>query len=134
MNVALPPFAPSPLTALGLLPLGFMRRNDGKGSANAGVAMGAAAATPTSYLTAINTTLANGSFRAGQNGVIDQWEIAGNVAVAPVAASQAVTLSESTTAQAPNAHLAQAFVLSAQDRFSPAAPPNSPRPHATIQR
>jgi Matrixin len=77
------PFEPSPLSALGLLPLGFMRRNGGKGSANAGVAMGAA--THTDYLTAINTTLTNGSFGAGQNGTIDQWESVGNVAATPAA-------------------------------------------------
>ena len=62
----------------------------------------------------LNTTLVNGSFTAGQNGAMDQWESVGNVAAAPSAASQAVTLGESTTAQA---HLGQAFVLSAQDRF-----------------
>ena len=106
------PFAPSPLSALGLLPLGFMRRNDGKGSANAAVAAGAA--THTDYLTAINTTLVNGSFKADQKGIVDQWESIGNVAAAPAIAFQAVTLGESTTAQA---HLVQAFVLSAQDRF-----------------
>ena len=106
------PFAPSPLSALGLLPFGLMRRNDSKGAANA--ALTAGAATPTSYLTAINTTLANGSFSARQNGIIDQWESVGNVAATPAVAFHAVTLGESTTAQA---HLAQAFVLSAQDRF-----------------
>jgi Matrixin len=106
------PFAPSPLSALGLLPLGFMRRNGGKGSANA--VAGAATAVHTDYLTAINTTLTNGSFSAGQNGSVDQWESIGNVTTAPAAASQAVTLGESNTAQA---HLGQAFVLSAQDRF-----------------
>ena len=108
------PFAPSPLSALGLLPLGFMRRNDGKGSANAAVATGAATATQTDYLTAINTTLANGSLHAGQTASIDQWQSVGNVAATPATASQGVTLGESTTAQA---HLGQAFVLSAQDRF-----------------
>lgn len=108
------PFAPSPLSALGLLPFGFMRRNGGKGAANAGVAAGAATATHTDYLTAINTTLANGSLSSGQNGTIDPWESVGNVTNAPAAANQAVTLGESTTAQA---HLGHAFVLSAQDRF-----------------
>ena len=112
-NPSSPLPSPSPLSALGLLPLGFMRRN-GNGSANVALATGAAIATHTDYLTAINTTLANGSFSAGQNGTIDQWESVGNVATAPATASQAVTLGESTTAQA---HLAQAFVLSAQDRF-----------------
>ena len=106
------PFAPSPLSALGLLPFGFMRRNDGKGSANA--APTASAALHTDYLTAINTTLTNGNLSAGQNGTVDQWESVGNVTTAPAAAFQAVTLGESTTAQA---HLGQAFVLSAQDRF-----------------
>ena len=106
------PFAPSPLSALGLLPFGLMRRNDGKGSANA--ALTAATATQTDYLTAINTTLTNGSFSVGQNASIDQWESVGNVAATPVVAFHAVTLGESTTAQA---HLAQAFILSAQDRF-----------------
>ena len=106
------PFAPSPLSALGLLPFGLMRRNDGRGSSNA--ALTAGAATQTDYLTAINTTLANGSFSAGQNGSVDQWESIGNVTAAPAIAFQAVTLGESTTAQA---HLGQAFVLSAQDRF-----------------
>ena len=77
-------------------------------------ALTAGAATPTSYLTAINTTLANGSFSARQNGTIDQWESVGNVAATPAVAFHAVTLGESTRAQA---HLAQAFVLSAQDRF-----------------
>ena len=77
-------------------------------------AVTAGAATHTDYLTAINPTLANGSFNSGQNGTIDQWESVGNVATAPAAATQAVTLGESTTAQA---HLGQAFVLSAQDRF-----------------
>ena len=113
-NPSSPLPSPSHLSALGLLPFGFMRRNDGKGSANEAVATGAATASPTSYLTAINTTLANGSFSARQNGTIDQWESVGNVAAAPAAAFQAVTLGESTSAQA---HLAQAFVLSAQDRF-----------------
>ena len=111
-NPSSPLPSPSPLSALGLLPFGFMRRNGGKGSANAGVAMGAAS--HIDYLTAINTTLTNGSFSAGQNGTIDQWESVGNVAAAPAAASQTVMLGESTTAQA---HLGQAFVLSAQDRF-----------------
>ena len=106
--------SPSPLSALGLLPFGFMRRNDGKGSANAAVATGAATATQTDYLTAINTTLANGSLHAGQTASIDQWQSVGNVAATPATASQGVTLGESTTAQA---HLAQAFILSAQDRF-----------------
>ena len=108
------PFAPSPLSALGLLPFGLMRRNDGKGSANAALTTGAATASHADYLTAINTTLANGSFSARQNGIIDQWESVGNVAAAPAVAFHAVTLGESTTAQA---HLAQAFILSAQDRF-----------------
>ena len=113
-NPSSPLPSPSPLSALGLLPLGFMRRNGGKGSANAALTAGAATAVHTDYLTAINTTLTNGGFGAGQNGTIDQWESVGNVATAPATASQAVTLGESTTAQA---HLAQAFVLSAQDRF-----------------
>ena len=113
-NPSSPLPSPSPLSALGLLPFGLMRRNGGNGSANAGVATGAATASHIDYLTAINTTLANGSFNAGQNGTIDQWESVGNVAATPANASQAVTLGESTTAQA---HLAQAFVLSAQDRF-----------------
>ena len=108
------PSSPSPLSALGLLPLGFMRRNGGSGSGNASATTGAATVTHTDYLTAINTTLANGSLHAGQNGTIDQWESVGNVAATPTAAFQAVTLGESTTAQA---HLVQAFVLSAQDRF-----------------
>ena len=108
------PFAPSPLSALGLLPFGLMRRNDGKGSANAAVATGAATASHIDYLTAINTTLANGSLHARQNASIDQWQSVGNVAATPATASQGVTLGESTTAQA---HLAQAFILSAQDRF-----------------
>ena len=111
-NPSSPLPSPSPLSALGLLPFGLMRRNDGKGSAN--TALTAGAPVHTDYLTAINTTLANGSFTAGQNGTIDQWESVGNVATAPAAAFQAVTLGESTTAQA---HLGQAFVLSAQDRF-----------------
>ena len=38
------PFAPSPLSALGLLPFGLMRRNVGKGSANAALTTGAATA------------------------------------------------------------------------------------------
>ena len=113
-NPSSPLPSPSPLSALGLLPLGFMRHNDGKGSANAGVATGAATASHIDYLTAINTTLANGSFSVGQNASIDQWESVGNVAATPAVASQVVMLGESTTAQA---HLAQAFVLSAQDRF-----------------
>jgi Bacterial Ig domain/Pretoxin HINT domain/Bacterial cadherin-like domain len=54
----------------------------------------------------INPTLANGNFAAG----LVQWASAGKVTATP----STLTLSESTTAQA---HLAQAFVLSAQDRF-----------------
>ena len=108
------PFSPSPLSALGLLPFGLMRRNDGKGSANAALTAGAATASHIDYLTAINTTLTNGSLHARQNGIIDQWESVGNVAATPAVAFHAVTLGESTTAQA---HLAQAFMLSAQDRF-----------------
>ena len=113
-NPSSPLPSPSPLSALGLLPFGLMRRNGGNGSANAGVATGAATASHIDYLTAINTTLTNGSFSVGQNASIDQWESVGNVAATPVVAFHAVTLGESTTAQA---HLAQAFILSAQDRF-----------------
>jgi hypothetical protein len=73
---------PSQLSALGLLTLDLMRRSDGKGSVNAGTAMGAATAVHTDDLTAITTTLVNGTFNAGQNGAMDQWESVGNVAAA----------------------------------------------------
>lgn len=64
----------------------------------------------TDYLTAINPTLTNGNFTIGQNGSVNQWETTGKVN----ATSSTFTQSESTTAQT---HLAQAFVISAQDRF-----------------
>jgi hypothetical protein len=71
------------------------------------------------YVTAINPTLTNGSFATDSTGQVLQWEHLGNVQAR--AASQAgsstlgqVTLGESTSAQA---HVGQAFVLSAQDRF-----------------
>ena len=62
------------------------------------------------YLTALNPTLTNGNFTTAQNGSVVQWETTGNVDATP----STITLSESTTAQA---HLAQAFLITPQDRF-----------------
>jgi Bacterial Ig domain/Bacterial cadherin-like domain len=58
----------------------------------------------------INPTLTNGNFTPAQNGTVSQWETTGKVDATP----STITLGETTKAQA---HLAQAFVLSAQDRF-----------------
>ena len=102
------PFTPSPLSVLGLLPLGLMRRT-GAGTA-AGMSTSTTQTSHTDYLTAINPTLTNGNFTIGQNGSVNQWETTGKVN----ATSSTFTQSESTTAQT---HLAQAFVISAQDRF-----------------
>ena len=55
----------------------------------------------------VHSTLSNGSFIQGLSG----WESFGQL---QVEANQTITLGESTTTQT---HLAQAFVLSAQDRF-----------------
>ena len=67
----------------------------------------------TDYLTAINPTLANGNFTVGQNGSVIQWKTTGKVNI-DSATPFTITLGESTTTQT---HLAQAFVLSGQDRF-----------------
>ena len=65
----------SPLSALGLLPMGFMRRKDGKGTSTP--------TTHTDYLTAINPTLTNSNFTLGQNGSVAQWETTGKVDATP---------------------------------------------------
>ena len=91
----------SPLSLLGLLPLGFVRRN------------GAATGTVhTDYLTAIQPTLTNGSFATG----LAQWESTGAVSAA-VAAHYTVTLSESSPTSAGQTHAGQAFLLGTTDRF-----------------
>ena len=98
------------MQALSLLPIGFIRRGD-KTASSASALTGPAAnpaATHTDYLTAINPTLANGNFAQGTG----QWETTGNVT--PSTQSTQITLGESTRQQA---HLAQAFVITPQDRF-----------------
>ena len=106
-NALADPSAPAgpgnPLSMLGLLPLGFVRRN------------GAATGTVhTDYLTAIQPTLTNGSFATG----LAQWESTGAVSAAGAdAAHYTVTLSESSPTSAGQTHVGQAFVLGATDRF-----------------
>jgi VCBS repeat-containing protein len=65
-----------------------------------------------SHWQSVHNTLANGSFSQG----LAQWEQVGNAAFGQIAAStgNTVTLGESASTQA---HVGQAFVLSAQDRF-----------------
>ena len=98
----------APLSLLGLLPLGLVRRN--------AAATAASTATHTDYLTAINPTLTNGSFATDSTGQVPQWERVGNVQAIPAnnSTARSITLGESTSAQA---HAGQAFVLTAQDRF-----------------
>ena len=97
----------NPLSMLGLLPLGFVRRN----SAGNGAATGTV---HTDYLTAIQPTLTNGSFATG----LAQWESTGAVSTAGAdAAHYTVTLSESSPTSAGQTHAGQAFVLGATDRF-----------------
>jgi hypothetical protein len=98
------------------LPIGFIRRGD-KTASSASALTGSAAnpaATHTDYLTAINPTLVNGNFAQGTG----QWETTGNVTTNVASSGQTtlgqITLGESTRQQA---HLAQAFVITAQDRF-----------------
>ena len=65
-------------------------------------------------MTVVNPTLTNGNFTLAQNGspsaTVSQWETTGKVDATP----STITLGESTTAQA---HLAQAFIITPQDRF-----------------
>ena len=89
------PFGPnSPLQALSLLPIGFIRRGD-KTSSSASALAGTAATpakTHTDYLTAINPTLANGNFsQTSSGGLISQWETTGNVTASVQTVSGAVT-------------------------------------------
>ena len=103
----IPAIPGNPLSLLGLLPLGFVRRN----SAGNGAATGTV---HTDYLTAIQPTLTNGSFANG----LAQWESTGAVSTAGAdAAHYTVTLSESSTTSAGQTHVGQAFVLGATDRF-----------------
>ena len=99
----IPAIPGNPLSLLGLLPLGFVRRN------------GAATGTVhTDYLTAIQPTLTNGSFATG----LAQWESTGAVSAAGAdSAHYTVTLSESSPTSAGQTHVGQAFVLGATDRF-----------------
>jgi hypothetical protein len=70
------PFGPgTPLSLLGLLPLGLVRRN--------AAATGASTVTQSDYLTAINPTRTNGSFATDSTGQVLQWERVGNVQAAP---------------------------------------------------
>jgi hypothetical protein len=62
------------------------------------------------YVTAVNPRLANGNFISG----LSAWESHGRVQFDASAGQHTINLCESTSAQA---HLAQAFVVSAQDRF-----------------
>lgn len=81
-------------------------------STNAAGASSYAALIVPSHWQSVHNTLANGNFSQG----LAQWEQVGNVAFGQIAAStgNTVTLGESASAQA---HVGQAFVLSAQDRF-----------------
>jgi hypothetical protein len=62
------------------------------------------------YVTAVNPILTNGNFISG----LSAWESHGRVQFEASAGQHTINLCESTSAQA---HLAQAFVVSAQDRF-----------------
>jgi VCBS repeat-containing protein len=109
------PFDPmNPWSALGLLPLGFIRRQSGN-SAN-GDNNSAPASTGqlanVDYLSAANATLINGNFTGATaaDTSLAQWDSLGNV----VAANHHVILGESPKAQA---HVGQAFVITPQDRY-----------------
>lgn len=121
------PLTPSPLSLLGLLPLGLTRRSDGVSGNQAASGVSPSVSLRThDYLTAVNPTLVNGKFHLGANG-LGGWEsfgtvqATGNLAIAASNAAnqaegQTITLMESTT-NAGQTRLAQAFTLSARDRY-----------------
>jgi VCBS repeat-containing protein len=115
----------SPLSMLGLMPLGFVRRGSNGASTSAAGSSQVSVRTH-DYMTAVNPTLVNGKFHLGANGsnVISGWESFGAVQAAANSAAnassldagQTITLIESS-GSAGQSRLAQAFTLSARDRF-----------------
>jgi VCBS repeat-containing protein len=94
-----------------LHPSQYLQTVTGVASSVSGVATYAALIVPSQWQS-VHSTLANSNFAQITSSATapSQWETIGNIVTSP----GFVTLGESTSAQA---HLAQAFVLSAQDRF-----------------